>query len=126
MSRHMTTNRPRHALLTVLQLADLVIIAFGFALSVASELRPELSLSVLELRIRVGNIVFLAGFLGYCHLVMRSLGLYRSYRLTSVSREWRDLAWVVLAATLVPFAAGCRLGSRGYTRSTQRCRRLAP
>ena len=48
------------------------------------------------MRIQVQNVLFLVAFLGYCHLVMRTFGLYRSYRLTAVAREWRDLAWVVI------------------------------
>jgi exopolysaccharide biosynthesis polyprenyl glycosylphosphotransferase len=96
----MTTSPHRYALLTAIQLTDLAVIALGFAFAVVMELRPEPWISVLELRIQVGNILVLAGFLGYCHLLMRTLGLYRSYRLTSIARELRDLAWVVIAATI--------------------------
>ncbi len=48
----MTTNPHRYALLTVLQLADLAVIALGFTLAVVTELRPEPWVNVLELRIR--------------------------------------------------------------------------
>jgi exopolysaccharide biosynthesis polyprenyl glycosylphosphotransferase len=113
----MTTNPHRYAILTVIQLVDLAVIALGFALAVVTELRTEPWLSVLELRITVGNVLFLVGFLGFCHLVMRTLGLYRSHRLTSVSREWSDLAWVVLAATITLFTAGRVMDFEYATRS---------
>ena len=100
-------NNPfRYALLTFLKLADLAVIAMAFALAVVTEMHPQPWLSVLEMRIEVQNVLFLVGFLGYCHLAMRTIGLYRSYRLTAVSREWRDLGKVTLAATIPLLAAG--------------------
>src|SRR5262249_24294288 len=105
--RHMTTNPHRYALITFIQLVDLAVIALGFALAVIAELRQP-SLSVLELRITVGNVIFLVGFLGSCHLVMRTVGLYRSRRRTSLPREGRDLRGAVLAAT-TPLSATGRL-----------------
>lgn len=113
----MTTNPHRYAILTVLQLVDLAVIALGFALAVVTELRPEPWVNVLELRITVGNVLFLVGFLGYCHLIMRTLGFYRSHRLTSVAREWSDLGWVVLVATITLFAVGRLMDFDYATRS---------
>ncbi|HKA28906.1 MAG TPA: sugar transferase [Candidatus Binatia bacterium] len=113
----MTTNPHRYPLITFIQLVDLAVIAFGFALAVIAELRPEPSLSVLELRITVGNVLFLVAFLASCHLVMRTVGLYRSHRLTSITREWSDLAWVVLVATITLFAAGRLMQFEYATRS---------
>jgi exopolysaccharide biosynthesis polyprenyl glycosylphosphotransferase len=113
----MTNNPHRYALITFIQLVDLAVIALGFALAVIAELRPQPSLSVLELRITLGNVLFLVGFLGSCHLIMRTVGLYRSHRLTSITREWSDLAWVVLAATITLFATGRLMQFEYATRS---------
>ncbi len=104
------TNPYRYALLTALKLADLTVIVCAFVLAVVTELHPEPWQHVLHLRIQVSNVLFLLAFLAYCHVVMRILGLYRSYRLTSVGREWLDLARVTVAATLLLFAAGWVMG----------------
>ena len=100
-------NNPfRYALLTFLKLADLAVIAIAFALAVVTEMHPQPWLSVLEMRIQVQNVLFLVAFLAYCHLAMRTVGIYRSYRLTAVSREWRDLGKVTILATIPLVAAG--------------------
>jgi len=99
------TNPFRYALLTFLKLADLAIIALAFTLAVVTELQPQPWTDVLEMRIQVQNVLFLLGFLAYCHLLIRTVGLYRSRRLTSVTREWRDIGWVVIGAT-IPLYAG--------------------
>lgn len=111
------TNPFRYALLSVLKLADLAIIALAFALAVVLELRPQPWHDVLQLRIQVQNVLFLVVFLGYCHLAMRTIGLYRSYRLTAVSREWRDLGWAVVAALIPLYAAGVVMGFDYATQS---------
>src|SRR5262245_29286139 len=100
------TNPFRYTLLTVLKLADLAVIMLAFALAIVLEIRPQPWFSVLEIRVQVQNVLFLVAFLAYCHLAMRTIGLYRSYRLTAVSREWRDLAKLVLAVTIPLLAAG--------------------
>jgi hypothetical protein len=61
------------------------------------------------MRIQVQNVLFLLGFLAYCHVVMRTVGLYRSRRLSSVVREWRDIGWVVIGATIMLYAGGVLL-----------------
>jgi exopolysaccharide biosynthesis polyprenyl glycosylphosphotransferase len=104
------TNPFRYALLTMLKLADLAVVGAAFALAVVIEMRPQPWLPVLEMRIEVRNALFVLAFLGYCHLAMRTIGLYRSYRLTAVSREWRDLAKVVLATTGPLIGAGVLFG----------------
>ncbi len=104
------TNPFRFALLTCLKLADLAVVAVAFALALTTELQPQPWRSVLALRIEVQNVLFLFAFLGYCHLAMRTIGLYRSYRLTAVSREWGDLAKVVLATTVPLIGASVLLG----------------
>ena len=104
------TNPFRYALLTMLKLVDLAVVGAAFTLAVVIEMRPQPWLPVLEMRIEVRNALFVLAFLGYCHLAMRTVGLYRSYRLTAVSREWRDLAKVVLATTGPLVGAGVLFG----------------
>jgi exopolysaccharide biosynthesis polyprenyl glycosylphosphotransferase len=104
------TNPFRYALLTVLKLVDLAVVGTAFALAVVIAMQPQPWLSVLEMRIKLQNALFVLAFLGYCHVAMRTIGLYRSYRLTTVSREWRDLAKVVLAMTGPLVGAGVLLG----------------
>jgi len=95
------TNPHRSALITFLKLSDLavvsaaLVVAFGLATPGA-----ESWLRVFEMRIRVRNGLFLGAYLAYWHVVLRSFGLYRSYRLTPSSREWRDLAAAVLVSAV--------------------------
>src|SRR5262245_48071710 len=107
--RHSMTNPFRYGLLTLLKLADLAVVAFAFALGVVIEMRPQPWESVLVMRIQAWNVLFVVAFLGYCHLAMRTIGMYRSYRLTTVTREWRDLTTVVIAVTIPLVAAGVLL-----------------
>ncbi|HLK10823.1 MAG TPA: sugar transferase [Candidatus Binatia bacterium] len=95
------TNPRRTALLAALKLADLgvVIAAFVVALCIAIPGAQSWS-EVLEMRIEVRNVLFMAVYLCYWHLVLMGFGLYRSHRLAPISREWRDLlSAVLLAAT---------------------------
>src|SRR4029453_10468390 len=104
---HAPMNNPfRYTLLTVLKLADLAVVVLAFALAIVLEMRPQPWFAVLEMRVQVQNVLFLLAFLTYCHLAMRTIGLYRSYRLTAVSREWRDLAKVVISVTIPLLATG--------------------
>ena len=102
----MTTNHYRYALLAVLKLTDLMVVACAFTLAVFAEVAGESWSEVLTTRIQLQNILFLMAFLGYCHLVMRVFGLYRSHRLTRMAQEWRDLAWVAIAVAIPLYAAG--------------------
>jgi exopolysaccharide biosynthesis polyprenyl glycosylphosphotransferase len=106
----MTTNHFRYVLLTILKLTDLVIVVMAFALAVFAEVTEEPWSQVLTARIQVQNILFVLAFLAYCHLVMRVFGLYRSHRLSSMAQEWRDLAWVAIAAAIPLYAAAHVLG----------------
>ena len=101
------TNPYRYALLTFLKLADLGVITVAFVLAVMTQLhQPQPWVSLFEMRIQVQNVLFLLVFLFYCHVLLRSLGLYRSHRLTSVSREWRDLAGVAVVASMSLYLSG--------------------
>src|SRR5438046_4710496 len=95
------TNWHRTALLRLLQLADLAVVAAAFLSAVALAAPGDDDwLTILEMRVQVRNVLFVAGYLAYCHFVFHGFGLYRSYRLSPSSREWHDLAWAVLTATV--------------------------
>lgn len=100
----------RYAALTVLELADLLVIASAFSASVVLAHGPAAQRHVLEIAIQVQHIVFVAAFLAYCHVAARALGLYSSYRLSSVLREIRDLVRLVFVAVLPVYLAGRWLG----------------
>lgn len=93
----------RRRLLTLLKITDLTVVmcsflfAFG-ATGGATGLRTWLQL--LEMRIQIINVLVMGGYLLLWHIVLRSCGLYRSYRLSGISRELRD----ILVATLVGVA----------------------
>ena len=94
-------NWHRSTLLRLLQLADLAIVAAAL-LSAAALAAPDGDdwFTILAMRVEVRNLLIVAGYLAYCHVVFHGFGLYRSYRLSPSSREWHDLAWAVLIATL--------------------------
>ncbi len=91
------TNLRRTLVLTLLKTADLAVVAltFAVALCVASGRSYE---SLLALQVSVRNVLFLLVYLMVWHLLLVSFGLYRSHRLSPISREWRDLMGVVLLA----------------------------
>src|SRR2546430_12633983 len=94
------TNWHRTTLLRLLQLADLAVVAAA-SLSAAALAAPGNDdwFTILDLRLPVRSVLFVAGYLAYCHFVFHGFRLYRSYRLSPSSREWYDLAWAVLTAT---------------------------
>ena len=101
------TNRHRSALLTLLQLADLAVVAAAFLAAVALATPGDDDwLTILEMRVQVRNLLIVAGYLAFCHFVFQGFRLYRSYRLSPGSREWHDLAWAVLTATVPLWAFG--------------------
>ena len=95
------TNRHRSALLRLLQLTDLAVVAAAFFSAVALAAPGDDDwYAILAMRVEVRNLLIVAGYLAYCHFVFHGFRLYRSYRLSPSSREWYDLAWAVLAATV--------------------------
>jgi exopolysaccharide biosynthesis polyprenyl glycosylphosphotransferase len=93
------TNPRRTALLAGLKLADLGVVIAAFAVALCIEIPGAQSWSeVLGLRIEVRNVLFMAAYLCYWHLMLLGFGLYRSHRLAPISREWRDLLTAVLLA----------------------------
>jgi exopolysaccharide biosynthesis polyprenyl glycosylphosphotransferase len=103
----MITHHYRYVLLTLLKLADLLVIGFAFMLAVFAGLPDGARWNdVLQLKLELQNFLFLLAFLAFCHILLQIFGLYRSHRLTSVAREWHDLVWVLIAAAAPLFVAG--------------------
>src|SRR5262245_19727390 len=99
-------NSHRAVLIGILKLADLAIVATAFAIALCAALPGERVVHLLEMQIKVGRLLATCGYLAYWHLILVSLGLYRSHRLAPVSREWRDVLYAVaLGAAPVAFAA---------------------
>lgn len=92
----------RGAVLTCLRLADLgvVTVCFLFALTVAAGGADTGWLEVLEMRVKLQNLLFGVAYLGLWHISLRTRGLYRSYRLSTPTRELRDISAAVALATL--------------------------
>ena len=101
------TNPHRKALLALLKLSDIAVVAAVFAVCVGiASADDQPWAEVFNTRVRLGNVLFVIAYLGYCHVVLRGFGLYRSYRLSPSSREWRDLATAVLVASVPLWAFG--------------------
>lgn len=97
----MTTNPHRVRLLTLLKLCDVAVVATAVVVAVAiASPESERWFTILEMRVKLRNVLFVMAYLVYCHSALRYFGLYRSYRLSPTSREWRDLAKSVLVATV--------------------------
>src|SRR5438094_9294711 len=112
------TNRHRSALLRLLQLTDLAVVAAAFFSAVALAAPGDDDwYAILAMRVEVRNLLIVAGYLAYCHFVFHGFGLYRSYRLSPSSREWYDLAWAVLTATVPLWAFADLLHVRFATHS---------
>src|SRR5438876_2171170 len=90
------TSWHRTTLLRLLQLADLAVVAAAFLSAVALAAPGNDDWFTIQVR----SVLFVAGYLAYCHFVFHGFRLYRSYRLSPSSREWYDLAWAVLTATV--------------------------
>lgn len=104
------TNSHRQALLAFLKLTDLLVVAIALGVAASWQSHPVRVVHLLDTQIELKSAVFLAGFFAYCHLIARRLGLYRSYRLTSLFREWRDLARMTVAVALPGFLVSRLLG----------------
>jgi exopolysaccharide biosynthesis polyprenyl glycosylphosphotransferase len=103
------TNPHRTTVLAMLKLCDLIVVASAFMLAVCVSSNQTSWLSVLEVRIEVRNVIFILIYLGYCHVILQSFGLYRSYRLSPNSRDWRDLGTAVLMLALPHLLLGTPL-----------------
>jgi exopolysaccharide biosynthesis polyprenyl glycosylphosphotransferase len=84
--------------MTALHVLDLTVVAGALVMALGAAVHHEGSwIGIFEMRIQLRNVVFLSLYFVYWHVTLRGFGLYRSYRLTPETREWRDLG----AATLV-------------------------
>ncbi|MFQ5667101.1 MAG: sugar transferase [Candidatus Binatia bacterium] len=97
----------RRQLLALLKIADLSVVTGSFIVAVAASggaTGVSGWLEVLQMRIQFKNVLFVAVYLALWHVVLRCCDLYRSYRLSGISRELRDLGTAVAIATapLVP------------------------
>jgi len=100
----------RKALLASLKVADLLVVAVCLVLTVGFSLGSGAEVSIakaLAVRVAIHNVFFVLVYLAIWHFTLSSFGLYQSYRLAMVSREWRDLlmAVAVSVGVLVPCAA---------------------
>ena len=94
-SQRQTTNLHRTTVLAMLKLCDLVVVVAAFVLSLIASQEQDF-LSILEVRVKAINFLFMTLYVAYAHVVFHSFGLYRSYRLSPSSRELRDLVSAVL------------------------------
>jgi len=106
----------RTALLTLLKVADILVVAACLATSVAlgvTQYRLGDWVGILEMRISVRNVLFVAAYLFFWHVVLGLRGLYGSYRLAPASRELHDLLIAVTIATapLLPIGVALGLGA---------------
>ena len=96
------SNRIRRlALQRLARLFDLAAVSFLFlvvlAIDTGAATWPNLA-NVFAMRITVGNVVIFAVYLALCSAIFSGCGLYRSHRLSRVSRRARE---VLMAATLI-------------------------
>ena len=96
------SNRIRRlALQRLARLFDLAIVSFLFlvvlAINTGAATWPNVA-NVFAMRITVGNAVIFVVYLALCSAIFSGCGLYRSHRLTRVSRRARE---VLLAVTLI-------------------------
>ncbi|HVN87203.1 MAG TPA: sugar transferase [Candidatus Binatia bacterium] len=93
----------RRIILTLLKISDLSMVVLSLLISIAAtggarDLSG--SLDILEVRVSIRNLLFTAVYLGFWHGVLRSRGLYQSYRLSAAARELRDLSLAVITGVL--------------------------
>jgi exopolysaccharide biosynthesis polyprenyl glycosylphosphotransferase len=95
------TNWHRSGVPQLVKVCDLLVIMIAFAIAVAfATPGHEPVVDLLAARVRVRNVLFVAGYLVYCRLVLHAFGLYRSRRLSASSPEWRAIAGAVAVAAL--------------------------
>lgn len=97
----------RQILMELLQLFDILMIGAVFILAMvlaAGEFDFKSILSLVNMRISLPNILFLAIYSALCHMILRANGMYDSHRLTSFSREVLTILKVCSLFTVVLFA----------------------
>ena len=73
---------------------------------------------ILEAPVRIRDVLFALGYAEYWQLVLQGFGLYRSYRLAPIAREWRDLVLAVLVGAVPVTLFG---GAMHVAPSSQAC-----
>jgi len=99
----------RTALLTLLKLCDLAVVTASLVLAVAlTSGRAGIHgwQEVFSLRLTFLNSIFVGCYLVAWHYVLKTRGLYESYRLSPASRELKDVGAAVAIATapLIPIS----------------------
>ena len=80
----------RESIIPVLKVTDLLVLTATFIAAIGLALSgtdPVQWPGVFQIRISVQNALFFSAYLGAWHLILSSVGLYRSYRLAPASRE---------------------------------------
>jgi lipopolysaccharide/colanic/teichoic acid biosynthesis glycosyltransferase len=93
----------RKALLTLLKLADIAVVIaslVGAVALTAGKSGIDSRVGVLEMRLTILNVLFVAAYLVLWHFALRMRGLYNSYRLSPASLEFKDLATAVAIGTV--------------------------
>jgi exopolysaccharide biosynthesis polyprenyl glycosylphosphotransferase len=92
----------RKLLLKMVHASDLIAVTAVFTVAIAvtqHESGVEGWLPILEMRIKLINVLFLVAYLGWWQQVLKACGLYLSYRLSTPWREVRDIGIAVLIGT---------------------------
>jgi exopolysaccharide biosynthesis polyprenyl glycosylphosphotransferase len=105
-----STSQRRSALMAALQFVDLAVVAASLILTIAfvsEEHTVRGWLSFLEIRLRLGNVLFGVSYILAWNLILHLCGLYRSQRLMPAVREIRQIGSAVIIAVipLVPLRA---------------------
>jgi exopolysaccharide biosynthesis polyprenyl glycosylphosphotransferase len=103
----------RKALVTLIKLTDLTVVIsclVGAVALTAGRSGVDTTVSVLQMRITILNMLFVGAYLVLWHFVLRMHGLYNSYRLSPASREIKDLGTAVAIATIPLIPLGLPLG----------------
>ncbi|HMA63898.1 MAG TPA: hypothetical protein VKO63_01825, partial [Chitinispirillaceae bacterium] len=97
----------RQMLMELLQLLDIVMIGAVFILATiltTEKIDFHAMLSLVNMRISLPNILFLAIYSAICHIILRTHGMYDSHRLTSFYSEIITILKVCSFCTVVLFA----------------------
>jgi exopolysaccharide biosynthesis polyprenyl glycosylphosphotransferase len=100
--------RYREDPITLLKVADLAIVALALGMSVGLALHADVANwpRILEQRVSIGNALFVAGYLFFWHIMLRAVGLYRSYRLAPAAREVGRIGVAVSLGGALIYPAG--------------------
>jgi FlaA1/EpsC-like NDP-sugar epimerase len=103
-NNYMPPGIQRLALQRTARLFDLVVVSFSFLVVLAIDTGdaswPNIA-NVFAMRITVGNVVSFALYLVLCRVIFSSCGLYRSHRLSVVTRRAGEIALAVGLITAI-------------------------